>query len=136
MLTVLLVTGLPALCAGAPSPGEEKRAKVCASAEKRYQDLFAKPSASEDVYIVKMYKYNFCPHRLEVEKGATIRWVNVDRRTSHSIWFKLAGKPESVRLFPEESVELTFDMPAGEYPYLCGPHWENEGMRGTITVVE
>ena len=115
---------------------DEERTKICAGAEKRYQKLFGKPSAEEGVPVVTMYKYTFCPHKLTVKQGTTVRWVNVDRRTSHSVWFKLAGKPETERLFSEEKVEMSFDMPAGEYPYLCGPHHESDGMTGTVTVVE
>ena len=120
----------------AMSATEEERAKTCAKAEKRYQKLFGKPSAEEDVVIVKMYKYTFCPPRIEVKQGTTVRWVNVDRRTSHSVWLKEAGKPESDRLFSEEKVEMTFDLPPGEYPYLCGPHWKDNDMKGQVTVTE
>ena len=83
-----------------------------------------------------MYKYTFCPHEMDVKQGATVRWVNVDRRTSHSVWFKVIGKPESDRLFSEEKVEMIIDMPPGDFPYLCGPHGEQEGMTGQLTVVE
>ena len=114
----------------------ERRKKVCEQAEKRYQKLFGKPSSEEGVTIVKMYKYTFCPGEVEVKQGTTVRWVNVDRRTSHSVWLKEAGEEESDRLFSEEKVEMTFDFPPGEYPYLCGPHWKDEGMVGTVRVVE
>ncbi len=115
---------------------DEERQKICSKAEERYQKLFGKPSASEDVTIVMMYKYTFCPPQIEIKRGTTVRWINVDRRTSHSVWLKEAGKDESDRLFSEEFAEVTFDMPAGDYPYLCGPHWEEEGMIGRVTVVE
>jgi plastocyanin len=69
-----------------------------------------------------------------VKQGATVRWINVDRRTSHSVWFKEAGRGESERAFPEELVEMTIDLPPGEHPYLCGPHWEREGMVGRLRV--
>ena len=118
------------------SGDDDKRAKTCAKAEKRYQKLFGKPSADEDVTVVKMYKYTFCPIGVEVKQGTTVRWVNVDKRTSHSVWLKEAGKDESDRLFSEEKVEMTFDLPPGDYPYLCGPHWKDEGMKGTVRVVE
>lgn len=113
---------------------EEKRAKICAKAEKRYQSIFGKPSADEDVAIVMMHKYTFCPLQLTVKQGTTVRWVNVDKRTSHSVWLKEAGQEESDRLFGEEMVEIKFDLPPGKYPYLCGPHWKEEEMIGTVTV--
>ena len=62
-----------------------------------------------------------------------MRVINVDKRTSHSVWFKEAGKEESERLFPEEGWSITFGTP-GEYPYVCGPHGEQEGMVGKVTV--
>ena len=124
---------LPATAAAA---SDEERKKICTKAEQRYQKLFGKPSAQEDVAIVMMYKYTFCPGAIEVKQGTTVRWVNVDRRTSHSMWLKEAGKPESDRLFSGEKVEMTFDLPPGDYPYLCGPHWKEEGMTGKVTVVE
>ncbi len=138
--TLVLIIALSALWIFGPEPAlaltEEEREKICTKSEERYQKLFGKPSADEEVTIVKMYKYTFCPHELTVKKGTTVRWINVDKRTSHSVWFKLAGKPESERLFSEEKVEMSFDMPAGEYPYLCGPHHKQEGMTGTVRVVE
>ena len=138
VLALLALLSTPWLLASTPASAmsDEERKKICTKAEERYQKLFGKPSADEDVTIVKMYKYTFCPHQLTVKKGTTVRWVNVDRRTSHSVWFKLAGKPESERLFSEEKVEMTFDMPVGEYPYLCGPHYKQEGMTGTVTVAD
>lgn len=120
------------MMAGATS--DEERKNICAKAEQRYQKLFGKPSAEEDVFIVKMYKYTFCPLKIEIKQGTTVRWVNVDRRTSHSVWFKDADKPESDRLFSEEKTEMTFDLPIGEYPYLCGPHWKGDGMKGRVVV--
>ncbi|MBF0247195.1 MAG: hypothetical protein HQL36_03855 [Alphaproteobacteria bacterium] len=82
-----------------------------------------------------MYKYNFCSKSLSVKTGTVVRFVNVDKRTSHSVWFKAWGKDESDRLFPEEYWEMKFDIP-GTYPYLCGPHWQQEGMVGQIEVVD
>lgn len=135
-LFISLTGALVALSATAGAASDGERKKICAKAEERYQKLFGKPSTEEDVVIVKMYKYTFCPGAIEVKQGTTVRWVNVDRRTSHSMWLKEAGKPESDRLFSEEKVEVTFDFPPGEYPYLCGPHWKEEGMTGQVTVVE
>ena len=122
----------------AESADDRKKAeqeKICRKAEARYQKLFGKPSKDEDVVVVLMHKYTFCPPDLQIKKGAKIRWVNVDKRTSHSVWFKEAGKEESDRLFSEEKVEMTFDLPPGTYPYICGPHGGQQGMRGTLTIV-
>lgn len=130
-LSVALLTGSATLSA---QFDKEKRARICAKAEKRYQKIFGHPSKDEDVSIVMMHKYTFCPPQITVKQGTTVRFINVDKRTSHSVWFKAAGKNESDRLFGEEKVEMKFDLPVGDYPYLCGPHWKEEGMIGTVTV--
>jgi len=137
MKLILSLTGA-ALIAALIAPGAAMaagdKAKICTKAEKRYQKLFGKPSSKEDVVIVKMYKYTFCPMEVTVKPGTVVRWVNVDFATSHSTWFKEAGKEESERLFPEEKTEMKFDLPPGEYPYLCGPHWQSDNMIGKVIV--
>ena len=113
--------------------GDEKEA-ICGEAEDRYVELFGHPSSEEDgVRVVTMYKYNFCPAEITVKVGSTVRWVNVDKRTSHSVLVKDSGEPESDRAFPEESIEFTF-LTAGDQDYLCGPHWETQNMIGMVKV--
>lgn len=124
-----------ALAPSASAMDDAKHKKICEKAEQRYQKLFGKPSKDEDVTIVKMYKYTFCPQHLKIKKGTKVRWVNVDKRTSHSVWFKEQGGEESDRVFGEETVNMVLDLPPGVNPYICGPHGEQEGMRGTITIV-
>ncbi|WP_170350168.1 MULTISPECIES: cupredoxin domain-containing protein [Ruegeria] len=125
---------LPALLLLAPPVLADETAEICAEAEQRYVDLFGQPSSAvEDAEVVLMYKYNFCPGQLTVKAGTTVRWMNVDKRTSHSVLLKGGSEPESDRLFPEESVDLTFLTP-GPQEYLCGPHWETQNMIGMITV--
>jgi len=136
--TAFLTAALVAMATLAPSAqalDEAKLKKICEKAEQRYQKLFGKPSADEDFTIVKMYKYTFCPRHLKIKKGTKVRWVNVDKRTSHSVWFKEQGGDESDRVFSEEFVDMVLDLPPGVNPYICGPHGEKEGMRGTITLL-
>ncbi len=121
-----------------PQMTEEKK-QICERAEKRYQKKYGHASADllkDGIHVVKMYRYTFCPPVVKVKQGETVRWVNVDSRTSHSVWFRDEGKPESERIFPdpEEKVEMKFDVPPGEYPYLCGPHWQSDGMVGKVIV--
>ncbi|MCE5973800.1 plastocyanin/azurin family copper-binding protein [Sinirhodobacter sp. WL0062] len=135
-MKAILPIALAALWA-APALAETdpvKIAAICTEAEERYAEIYGHPSAdAEGVEVVLMYKYTFCPVEVEVPAGTTIRWVNVDKRTSHSTWFRDAGEPESERLFPEETAEQTFDIP-GEWGYLCGPHWESRDMIGKVIV--
>ena len=67
---------------------------------------------------------------LTIKAGTTVRWLNVEKRQYHSVWFEAEGLPEGDYFFPEETWERTFDKP-GTYPYRCGPH---DDMTGTIIV--
>ncbi len=131
---IALAAGLVGLAPAAAAPTEAERQQICADAEARYRQLTGRARQDEPVTVVLMFNNTFCPAAVTVKQGGVVRWVNVDRRTSHSVWFKQSGKPESERAFPEETVEMTIDLPPGEYPYLCGPHWEAEGMVGRMTV--
>lgn len=134
-MTKTLPAFLIACAAAMPALAEDdKTDKTCAEAEERYVELFGHPSADEEgVTVVTMYKYNFCPGELTVPLGTTVRWVNVDKRTSHSVIVKDSGTPESDRAFPEEFIEFTF-LTEGPQDVLCGPHWETREMISKITV--
>jgi plastocyanin len=128
-LAVAALAPLPANAGG----DDPEAVKICKEAGERYQELYGDLPAEEGVVIVKMYKYHFCPGRLEIPVGTKVRWINVDKRTSHSVWFKEQGEEESERMFPEEFTEKNFEQ-AGEFPYICGPHGEREDMRGGVVV--
>jgi len=144
-VVALILTGAAALPFAAraetPQPPQmtEEKKQICEKAEQRYRKIYGRPSSDllkDGIHVVKMYKYTFCPPQVTIRQGESVRWVNVDRRTSHSVWFRDEGKPESDRIFPdpEEKVEMKFDLPPGEYPYLCGPHWQSDGMIGKVIV--
>ncbi len=129
--TALLLTAIAAApLTGAAAADQD----VCADAWKRYEAFPAEAKAPPGTEVVLMYQYTFCPEQITVKPGTTVRWINVER-TSHSIWFKEAGEPESDRVFLEEGWDFTFQAP-GEYPYLCGPHWEQNDMVGKVVVTE
>ena len=132
LFAIALIAGAVATSA-ARTETDEKTATICAEAEERYVELFGKPSSAEPVMIVPMYKYTFCPPNITIKTGTTVRWVNVDKRTSHSVQVPDTGVPESDRLFSEEFFEMTFEQP-GEFGYICVPHWEEYDMTGKITV--
>ncbi len=108
---------------------------ICEEAAARYSELYGKSMTDEPVQIIAMYKYAFCPPRLDVKQGTRVRFINLDKRTSHSYWFRDAGRPESERYFGGEGSEMTIDLPPGTHTYLCGPHYERERMIGEINVV-
>ena len=121
------------LVAWAAAAEADETAAICAEAEERFQELYADMPVEPGTVVIKMYKYTFCPIELEVPVGTKLRWINVDKRTSHSVWFKEAGDEESERLFPDEFVEMTMETP-GRFDYICGPHGDQEGMRASLTV--
>lgn len=89
------------------------------------------PSLAQSVDVgIKDYKYD--PPEVKVKVGTAVKWVNNEKRTSHSILFTGPGGFESDRIFPGESWQRVFDRP-GSYPYTCGPHPE---MKGRIEVTE
>jgi len=116
------------------SATDEEKIEICRKADERYQKLYGKSMAEEPVQVIAMYKYTFCPPKLDVKRGGKVRFINLDKRTSHSFWFRDAGKPESERYFGGEGAEIEIDLEPGKHRVLCGPHYEREGMIGEITV--
>ena len=93
--------------------------------------LGATAAARAQAVEVRMQGEKFLPAEIEVQVGTTVRWINAEKRTSHSVIFAAEGLPETERLFPGESWQRTFDKP-GRYPYVCGPHPD---MKGVVIVV-
>lgn len=81
-------------------------------------------------YVVEIREQKFQPDTVRIKTGDTVRWVNQEKRTSHSVLFKGAPSLESERLFPGEAWSRRFDV-SGTFPYTCGPHPE---MLGVIEV--
>ena len=133
-LSAAVVLGCMALVPAAHAASADEVRAICAEADQRYQEMFGKAAKDEPVVVVTMYKYTFCPQSLTVKQGTRIRFVNVDKRTTHSFWFRDDQQSESDRFFSGEGTEIVADFPPGEHTYLCGPHWESEGMIGKLTV--
>ncbi len=89
------------------------------------------PAARADVLgstvEVVIDNFRFEPAAVTIHAGDTVRWINREKRTSHSVLFP--GKPslESDRLFPDESWQRRFDT-VGDFPYTCGPHPDMKGV--------
>jgi plastocyanin len=81
---------------------------------------------------VRIEGYKFLPPEVTIRSGDFVRWVNGEKRTSHSVLFPAEGGIESERLFPDESWQRHFTKP-GRYEYTCGPHPE---MKGVVIVVD
>lgn len=133
VIAVLTWLALAAFSASAVTPEEQKA--NCEEAVARFEELHGKPTSAEQLPVVLMYKHTFCPVQMTVKQGTSVRFLNVDKRTTHSFWFRDAGRPESDRYFPGEGATMVMDFAPGEHTYLCGPHWENEGMVGRITIL-
>lgn len=83
-------------------------------------------SAQQTVEVV-IQNYRFEPAEVRIRVGDTVRWINQEKRTSHSVLFSQDQGGESERFFPQETWQRRFDTP-GRYPYSCGPHPEMKGV--------
>jgi len=81
---------------------------------------------------VAIESYRFSPPEISIRVGDTVKWINREKRTSHSVLFPQEGGLESERMFPGESWQREF-LKAGRHDYTCGPHPE---MKGAVIVVE
>ena len=72
-------------------------------------------------HVVSIRDSLFVPASLTIRAGDTVRWVNDEKRTSHSVLFPGSPSLESERMMPEEAWSRRFDTP-GNFPYTCGPH--------------
>ncbi len=76
---------------------------------------------------VTIQDYKFLPAEVRIKTGDTVKWINREKRTSHSVLFAAENGLESERMFPQEHWQRTFPQP-GSYPYRCGPHEEMKGL--------
>lgn len=93
--------------------------------------LLAAPVLAAKTVEVGIANYQFTPAEITIKAGTTVRWVNREKRASHSVFFTGPDGFESERLFPGESYSRRFAKP-GRYPYTCGPHPE---MLGVVEVL-
>lgn len=112
------------------------RARACALAALLAQAALAPasgqapappPASAAGVATVQVRDNRFEPAVLRVRAGASVRWVNAEKRTTHSVLFTGPGGFESERFFPGEHYERRFDQP-GRYAYSCGPHPEMQAV--------
>lgn len=89
--------------------------------------LVALSAAAQKPLEVTIRNYRFSPHEIRIKSGDSVKWINAEKRTSHSVLFPAENGLESERLFPEESWKRTFKLP-GTYKYRCGPHEEMTGV--------
>jgi plastocyanin len=87
-------------------------------------------AAAQQTVEVTIQDYKFLPAEVRIKAGDTVKWINREKRTSHSVLFPAENGLESERLFPDESWQRTFAQP-GSYHYRCGPH---EEMKGSVVV--
>ncbi|MBI5108211.1 MAG: cupredoxin domain-containing protein [Rhodocyclales bacterium] len=97
---------------------------------KRVPGLLALVSAcalGQQTVDVTIQDYKFLPPEVRIKAGDTVKWINRENRTSHSVLFPAESGLESERLFPGESWKRTFTVP-GSHAYRCGPHEEMKGV--------
>ena len=84
-------------------------------------------AVARQVVEVTIQEYRFSPPEVRIKAGDTVKWINREKRTSHSVLFPAENGLESERLFPGEQWQRTFTRP-GTYSYRCGPHEEMKGL--------
>jgi len=87
---------------------------------------------ADEVVEVSVEKMQFVPKIIKIKPGITVKWVNNEKRSNHTVLFEKEGLAESDRFFPGEFWQRTFEKP-GSYPYICGVHPE---MNGVVEVAE
>ena len=92
--------------------------------------LVALDAIAQQTVEVTIRDYRFSPQEIRIKAGDTVRWINREKRTSHSVLFPAGDGLESERLFPDEHWQRSFAQP-GVYNYRCGPH---EEMKGVVVV--
>ena len=88
-------------------------------------------AAAQKTVEVTIRDTRFSPQEIRIKAGESVKWINAEKRTSHSVLFPAENGLESERLFPDESWQRTFKQ-TGVYKYRCGPH---EEMTGTVIVL-
>ena len=81
---------------------------------------------------VQIYKKQFIPAQISINKGDTVRWINKEKRQYHNVWFEASGEEEPQYFFPDETYEKTFSD-SGVFDYRCGPHPK---MIGRVSVTD
>ncbi len=109
------------------------------------------PTTHEVKMLQQGESYRFEPANLTIKRGDRVRFLTVSG-APHNVAFETERVPAAARSalaagMPErmgplagpllmnegDSYTITFNVPAGEYPYFCMPHMAM-GMTGTITV--
>ena len=93
-------------------------------------ELVSACAVAQQTVDVTIQNYRFSPQEIRIKAGDSVRWINREKRTSHSVLFPAENGLESERLFPDEHWRRSFSQP-GIYSYRCGPH---EEMKGVIVV--
>jgi len=89
--------------------------------------LFSAFAAARQSVFVDIGEYRYSPPEVRVKRGDTVKRVNSERRTSHSVLLSTETGLESMRMFPGESSERGFPAP-GRCEYACGPHPDMNGV--------
>jgi plastocyanin len=89
--------------------------------------VFSFSVCAQQTFEVTIQDYRFSPQEVRIKAGDTVKWINREKRTSHSVLFPAENGLESERMFPQEHWQRTFAKP-GSYSYRCGPHEEMKGL--------
>lgn len=90
------------------------------------------PNVAPTIHTVKIIGMKFVPETIEINKGETVRWINVSDQ-SHNVVAK-DKTFKSAMLSPNDNhtFEHTFES-TGKFDYYCQPH-RIMGMTGIVIV--
>ena len=79
--------------------------------------------------IVSIAEFLFGPEKVEVQKGQTVAWTNIDE-SPHQVTVQGTSTLRTAVILKGQTTTVKFDNP-GTYDYICGLH---PGMKGKIEV--
>jgi plastocyanin len=131
LLILLAIAGLLLFAAGCGDDDDEDATTPATTPEAATGATGAGGAAGATS--VSMTEFAFDPSDLTVSEGDSIDVTN-DGGTDHNLTVEDEDLATS-DLGPGDSEELTVDIPAGDYTFICtiGDH-EAQGMTGTLTV--
>lgn len=127
------VLGLAACAGGTQQSVEEKNKK--AQPQKDTVTLTPNASGIQEVEVDASDNYRFVPSTIKARPGTIkLTLVNKAQSETHNLVFKPGGPTAEVPyLAPKSSKSITFDVAAGNFPFVCTFH-ESLGQKGTLIV--
>lgn len=123
-----------AACAGRTQERVDKQNKKT-QPQKDTVTLTPNAAGVQEVEVDVSDNYRFVPSTIKAQPGTiTLTLVNNATSDTHNLVFKPGGPSAEIPyLAPKTKKSITFDVTAGDYPFVCTFH-ESLGQKGTLIV--